>query len=296
MRRTHPIQNPRPVILPALILGALSLPFLLTGCGDRKEGGIEVVVLSDSTGTGIGDGPADYPDSFLTPSSIKIGLKSVKLIKADETTPSYTVFDTGDNTHPIVLDLDTNTQSADTNPVFPTGCPCEFNKVQIELTYVDVKIPMFDSGTAVDRRVRFYTLDLTDPDLAAPVKAGDVLIGNAVTNPSFNWIDTADGSYAPLTIQRPLSPLQVPAARFPNDAYGATVTMDLPSFLKISDKPKGIITVTLTVRVGGLFFYDETDAPANGRFDRFTDGRLNDNQPTNSHFYPTFPTITAEAE
>ena len=101
----------------------------------------------------------------------------------------------------------------------------------------------------------------------------------------------------PITQPRPTLPLQVPETRFPNDLYTSTVTIDLPSFLKIPSKPKGIIKVTLTVHAGQIFFYDETDTapPASTRFDRSTDGRLNANDP-NSHFYPTFPAVTAEAK
>lgn len=279
-----------------LVIRAMALvfiPLLFIGCGNKKNEGIEAVFLADFSNSGIGDNDS-YPDGFLTPAKITVGVKSVQLIKADDTTPSYTVFDTGDSVHPIVLDLDTNTQLADSNSVFPSGCPCDFSKVQVELTYVDMQVPVYDNDTAINRRFRFYTLNLTDPDIGVAVKTGEVLVGDTSDTPHFNWIDTADGSYVPLTGTKPAFPLQVPATRFPNDTYGSTVTIDLPSFLKIPSKPKGLITVTLTVKAGQIFFYDETDTapPAKGRFDRFTDGRLNANDP-NSHFYPTFPVIAA---
>ncbi|MBI3812414.1 MAG: hypothetical protein HY283_09465 [Nitrospirae bacterium] len=298
MKPWPPILNPppgRPVIR---MLALLFFPLLLIGCGNKKNEGIEAVFLADFSNTGVGDNDS-YPDGFLTPPTITVGVKSVQLIKADDTT-TYTVFDTKDDTHPIVLDLDTITQSADANSVFPSGCPCDFSKVQVELTYVDMQVPVYDdtaATVAINRRFRFYTLDLTDPDIGVAVKKGEVLVGDISNTPHFSWINTEDGAYVPLTGTRPAFPLLVPATRFPNDTYGSTVTIDLPSFLKIPSKPKGNIKVTLTVHAGQIFFYDETDTapPANTRFDRSTDGQLNTNDP-NSHFYPTVPVITAATE
>jgi hypothetical protein len=276
-------------------LAVLLLPLLFIGCGNKKNEGIEAVFLADFSNTNVGDSDG-YSDAFLNPndSTITVGVKSVKLIKAGETSPSYTVFENAD---PLILDLTTAAQSADTNPVFPPAG--DYSKVQVELAYVDFQVPVYDNDTAIDRRFRYYTLDSTDPDLEAPVKSGDVLVGDISSSPHFSWIDTADGAFVPLTELRPTVPLQVPASRFPNDVYASVVTMDLPSFLNIPDKPKGIITVTLTLHAGNLFFYDETEtdttAPAYTRFDRFTDGRLDANEP-DSHFYPIFPAITATAE
>jgi hypothetical protein len=296
MKPSPPITNLLRGRLVIRTMAVLFFPLLLIGCGNKKNEGIEAVFQADFSNSGIGDNDS-YPDGFLNPnaSTIKIGVKSVQLIKADETTPSYTVFDTKDDTHPIVLDLTTTAQSADTNPVFPP--PGDFSKVQVELTYVDMQVPVYDdtaATVAINRRFRFYTLDLTDPDIGVAVKKGEVLVGDTSDTPHFSWINTDNGIYVPLTETKPAFPLQVPATRFPNDTYGATVTIDLPSFLNIPSKPKGIITVMLTVHAGQIFFYDETDAatPANARFDRSTDGRLNANDP-NSHFYPTFPVITA---
>jgi hypothetical protein len=298
MKPSPPITNLLRGRLVIRTMAVLFFPLLLIGCGNKKNEGIEAVIQADFSNTGIG-GNDSYPDGFLTPPTITVGVKSVQLIKADDTT-TYTVFDTGDSAHPIVLDLDTNTQSAGTNSVFPSACPCDFSKVQLELTYVDMQVPVYDdpaATVAINRRFRFYTLDLTDPDIGVAVNAGEVLVGDTSDTPHFNWIDTADGTYVPLTETRPAFPLLVPATRFPNDTYSSTVTIDLPSFLKIPSKPKGIIKVTLTVQAGQIFFYDETDTapPASTRFDRFTDGRLNANEP-DSHFYPTFPAITAAAE
>jgi len=237
-----------------------------------------------------------WPDRFISPnnSTVTVGVKSVQLIKPGETSPSYTVFDTQSTTAPIVLNLTTTPQSADVNSVYPSACPCDFSQVQVELTYFEIQIPVYENGAPVNRRFRFYTLDLTDPTLGVPVDAGDVLVGNVTDNPQFSWIDTSDGTYVPLAATRPTVPLQVPAARFPLHDYNSLITIDLPKFFTIPDSPKGIFALTLTVHAGGMFFYDETDAtaPQNTRFDRFTDGRLDANQP-NSHFYPVYPSIDA---
>lgn len=280
-----------------LVIGFLTL--LFTGCGGDKNKGIEAVFLADSSGAGIGDNDG-YPDQFLTPSSIKIGVKSVKLIKANDTY-TYTILDTKDSAPPLVLDLTGTAQTADINPLFPTptDCPdpCEFSKVQMELTFFDLQISVYAATadtTSIDHRIRFYTLPPTDPDLEA-VQAGDVLFGDLAAVPNFNWIDITDGRFVPLTEPRPTTPLQVPASRFPENSYSQTVKVYLPKFLSIPKDPKGLITVTITVQIGNLFFYDDTDTPPNGRFDLSTDGRLNANEP-DSHFYPGFPPITASAE
>ncbi|MBI3994953.1 MAG: hypothetical protein HY349_03130 [Nitrospirae bacterium] len=290
------IKTIRPAVLPIWIWGALLVPLLLAGCGSKKDEGIEAVFRVEFDNTNVGDSDS-YPDGFLTPDEVRIGVRSVQLIAANETEPSYAVFETQDDTDPVLLDLTGTARSAGINPVFPAGCPCEFSKVRVALTFVDIRVPVYFDESAVNHRFRFYTLDLADPDLAAPVKAGEVLVGVATNAPQFNWIDIDDGDFVPLTEPRPAVPLQVPASRFPDDAYGSAVTIDLPSFLEIPDKPEGLITLTLTVHAGNLFFYDETDTEgaALTRFDRFTDGRLNAKDP-NSHFYPTFPTLAAAAE
>ena len=290
MKRTIAAKVHRPVHLLGWILGALFAVTLLLGCGGKEEG-IEVVVLIDSNGTAVPDVVNDaYLDSYITPSEIKIGLKSVQLIKAGETT-SYTIF-TKSDTDPLVLDLTVTPQFAEINHAFPTGCPCEFSKAQIELTFFDIQIPVYENGISIDHRVRFYTLDLTDPNLAAPVKVADVLIGNTTSTPNFNWVNTANGIFVALADPRPTNStfLQVPTALFPGNVYSSIVTIDFASFFTIPEKPKGIFTVTLTVHTGSMFFYDDTDG--NGQFDLSTDGKLNGINP-NSHYYPTFPTITA---
>jgi hypothetical protein len=296
MNDAYPITKTLSLLGSIWILATLILSLLLTGCGNKKNQGIEAEFLADFSNSGIGDNDS-YSDSFINPDIFTIGVKSVQLIKADDTAPSYTVFDTKDASHPIVLDLTTTAQEADTNPVFPAGCACDFSKVQVELTLIEMQVPTYENTVPVSRRFRFYTLDLTDPDLGVPVQAGDVLVGDISSTPHFSWINTDNGDFVALTGSRPIVPLQVPASLFPDHSYAATVTIDLPSFLKIPDNPKNLITVTLTVHAGELFFYDETDAvpPDSTRFDRFTDGRLNVNEP-DSHFYPTFPAITATAK
>lgn len=295
MKPSPPFTKVLPGRLLIRTLAVLFFPLLFIGCGNKKEEGIEAVFQAVFSNLGVGDNDS-YPDGFLTPSTITVGVRSVRLIKADETEPSYTIFERGD-TDPIVLDLTTTAQSADTNPVFPP--PGDYSKVQVELIFVDFEVPVYDDDIALNRRFRFYTLPLTDPDIGVAVKAGEVLVGDVSDTPHFSWINTDNGIFVPLTETRPTVPLQVPASLFPDHVYTATVKMDLLPFLNIPDKPKGIITVTLTVDAGNIFFYDETEtdttAPAYTRFDRFTDGRLNTNEP-DSHFYPTFPTITAATE
>lgn len=292
MRSAGLIQRPWPYHGAAAVF--LAVLFLSVACGGRKDQGIEVQVLEDFSGTGIGDTDT-YPDAFLTPSELRVALKSVKLIKAGDTSPSYTVFDTGAFTEPVILDLTTSAQFVENNGAYPTGCACEFSKVQIEVVYIDLRATVYNIDSPQDRRIRFYTLNLTDPQLAYPVGAGEVLFGGILSIPNFQWVNIDDGSFVPISGTRPTAPLQVPAAVFPNDVYSPTVTVDLPKFFEIPDKPKGIYTVTVTFHAANLFFFDETDAPPNGRFDLDTDGRLNANSP-NSHYYPTFPLLSASGD
>jgi hypothetical protein len=268
---------------------------LLTACGNNKDQGIEAVFVADFSNEDPSGDSDSYPDNFLSPNNsiVTVGVKSVMLIKSNETSPSYTVFDTNSDTQPIVLDLTTVAQAAGGISAFPSGCPCDYGQVQIELTYFEIQIPVFPSNVstvAQNQRFRFYTLPLTDPALGVPVDAGDVLIGNATNPPQFSWIDTSDGAYISLALSRPTVPLQVPASRFPDHTYDSTVTINLPTFLHIPSSPKGAVAVKLTVHAGGMFFYDDTNG--NGRFDAFPDGQLNGINP-NSHFYPVYPTIDA---
>ena len=260
------------------------IPLLLTACGGKKNDGIEAVFVADfGTSNYAGDNDS-YTDGFLSPnnSTITVGVKSVMLIKSDETSPSYTIFDTNSDTQPLVMDLTTVAQSADRNSTFPSGCPCDFSQVQAELTYFEIQIPV-----PQNQLFRFYTLNLPNPGLGGPVKAGDLLISDVTDPPHFSWIDTSDGS---LQGTRPSVPLQVPESRFPDHVYSSTVTINLPKLLHIPSNPKGTFTVTLTVHAGGMFFFDDVDG--NGQFNIAIDGQLNGIDP-NSHYYPVYPNIDA---
>lgn len=275
------------------VAGVFLLPFLLAACGGKKDDGIQAVFVGDFGNPAPSGDNDTYPDSFLNPngSTITVGVKSVKLIKSDESSPSYTVFDTNSDTSPLLLDLTTTPQEADGISTFPSGCPCDYSQVQLELTYFEIQVPVY-GHFPLDQRVRFYTLDITDPDLGVPVDAGDVLLGDTSDPPELNWINTDNGNYVSLTRGRPAVPLQVPAARFPDHVYSSTVTITFPNLLQIPRDPKGTVPVTLTVHAGGMFFYDNTDG--NGRFDLGTDGQLNAINP-NSHYYPVYPNIDATA-
>ena len=298
MRSFISTQKLTPAAARVWTMGFFLISLLLTACGNNKNQGIEAVFVADFSNENPSGDSDSYPDSFLSPNNsvVTVGVKSVRLIMSQETDPSYTIFDTQSSTTPKVLDLTTTAQSADVNNVFPSGCPCDFSQVQVELTYFDIQVPVYVNNVPVNQRFRFYTLDLTDPLLPAPVKAGDVLVGDVTSSPHFSWIDTSNGAYVSLATSRPAVPLQVPASRFPDHTYSSAVTIDLPTFLHIPSNPKGFFSVTLTVHAGGMFFYDETDttAPASTRFDLFTDGLLNGIQP-NSHFFPVYPTLDAAA-
>jgi hypothetical protein len=267
-------------------VGILTFTFILTACGGKKNNGIKAVLVADFGSTNYAGDNDSYTDGFLSPnnSTVTVGVKSVQLIKSDETSPSYTIFDTNSNTQPLVMDLTTVAQSADGVSDFPSGCPCDFSQVQVELTYFEIQIPV-----PQNQLFRFYTLDLSNPGLGAPIRAGDVLISDVTDPPHFSWIDTSDGS---LTGTRPSVPLQVPESRFPDHVYSSTVIINLPKLLHIPSDPKGTFAVTLTVHAGGMFFYDDIDD--NGQFDIAIDGQLNDINP-NSHYYPVYPNIDAVA-
>jgi len=286
MRSLLITEKPVPAAVLIWAVGILTFPFLLTACGGKKDDGIEAVFVADfGSGNYAGDNDS-YADGFLSPnnSTVTVGVKSVQLIKSDETSPSYTIFDTNSDTQPLVMDLTTVAQSADRNSTFPSGCPCDYSQVQAELTYFEIQIPV-----PQNQLFRFYTLNLPNPGLGGPVKAGDLLISDVTDPPHFSWIDTSDGS---LQGTRPSIPLQVPESRFPDHVYSSTVTINLPKLLQIPSNPKGTFTVTLTVHAGGMFFFDDTDG--NGQFNIAIDGQLNDINP-NSHYYPVYPNIDAVA-
>ena len=268
------------------VTGIVCLPFLITACGGKKNDGVEAVFVADFGSSNYAGDNDSYPDGFLSPvdSTVTVGVKSVSLIKSDETSPSYTVFDSNSEPRPLVLDLTTVAQSTDVISAFPSGCPCDYSQVQLELTYfqIEIQVPQ-------NQLFRFYTLDLTDPTVGIKATAGDVLISDVRTPPQFSWIDTSDGS---TTGVRPAVPLQVPASRFPDHVYSSTVTINLPTSLQIPSNPKGKFTITMTVHAGGMFFYDDVDN--NTVFNIAIDGQLNHINP-NSHYYPVYPSIDAVA-
>ncbi|HEY5647924.1 MAG TPA: hypothetical protein VIU33_00380, partial [Nitrospiria bacterium] len=168
----------------------------LPGCGKEEGEGVTLVVQKEDTGDGIPENES-YPDGFLTPSEIQIGLKSAKLILSDETSPSYTIFDITDPARPLRLDLDTTPETVWENSINPTGCPCIFSKIQFEITFVDMTIPTYVSGLERLRRVRFYTMDLPEPDpfIGFTVQKGDILMGDNEKDLDFNWVALEDGDF-----------------------------------------------------------------------------------------------------
>ena len=84
MKPLIPITTVLPGRASAWIPAILLFPLIIIGCGSKKDEGIEAVFLADFANSGVGDNDS-YTDGFLNPEAIKIGVKSVKLIKADET-------------------------------------------------------------------------------------------------------------------------------------------------------------------------------------------------------------------
>ena len=278
-----------------LALGLMLAQPFISGCGDEEIEGVEARLKVDfGASSRVDEPPVDtWTDVFPTPTAVKVGIKSIKLINSIEST-TYTIVDKTDPTALIKLEFlspSTDFQVVDMNRVFPSGCPCNFDKAEVEFIFFDQKI-LTEGGTPW--WFRFYTLDYSDPDLAKPVKTAEVLVGNATGLPNYSWVTLTNGDRVPLTGTGtiPASTLTVPKAMFPNDIYSSLVKVDINPVIEIPSKPGGIYTLTLTLKAQELFFYDEVDGPNNPKFNFNTDGKLNGNDP-DSHYYPLYPKITA---
>jgi hypothetical protein len=278
------------------------LPLFMLGCNtDSGDEGVRLEVLLDAAGDPpSGVDPDTWPDAFLTPIEYAVAIKRATLLGPDSA--SYVIFDDTDFNLSHLLETDSLDSpvlfEVETNGSFPTECPCSFDRIEYELAYVEMVVPVYEGDAAVNRRFRLYTADYTDTVTAespgVTVAVGDVLVEDPVGSGFFKWIDLEDGSYDSLDTP-PVVHLQAPQGVY-TDLFSPPFTVTLSSPLEVPEDPEGLYTPTMAISVGQRFFYDETETDTTAetytRFDRFSDGALNLNDPV-SHFFPLFPHMTA---
>lgn len=154
-------------------------PSLTTGDGGT---------CNDTVTTCTNTNGLDWNDSFITPNSFTVALKSAMLIKMGETTPSYTIFDSGDPAKPVIQSFSLGTtQTFATNTDFPTDGT--YDRIQYVVSYYEMVIPI----NSQDRRVRLYLGSISnDPSLGQQVLQKDILIEDPSDN-RLKWINPSTG-------------------------------------------------------------------------------------------------------
>jgi hypothetical protein len=217
-------------------LFSLLFVLLLVGCGSK---GVKLEGSVPGTGEGIaslttGDGgtctsapctSGDWNDSFITPNApltpnganaFTVAMKSAMLIKKGDTAPSYTIFDTGDISKPVIQAfLPGTTQTLGINPDFPADGT--YDRIQYVVSYYEMAIPInYQNTGSTQRRVRLYLGTFNDQTLGS-VFQNDLLIDDP--SGSLKWIDPNAG-LGTFISPRPSTPnlaLQVSAAQLDVD-------------------------------------------------------------------------------
>ena len=239
------------------------------GCGDDGKSNITLRVVQNSpAATPSGDGAAnDYPDEYLTPTDVKVGLARVRLLKTGSTNAGFTLLDaTFDRPRVVTIASDVQEMEDMTGSDPDSGT---YDKIEYAVSYYEVAVPVCD-GTSPpvcdSRRVRLYLADASDPDLGGKkAKARDILMAATTGRSDFGWIDLHQG-LPTLLFTRPLYPSRIAKDKVPAvQPHLATLTLS-PAVIIPSDKSDTDtkFTLTLAFSTGNLFFYDNTDATASG--------------------------------
>lgn len=315
---------------------------ILFSCNiDKNEGkGVELQVTTDTILDGTiltsspnvtGDGDGDFRDRFLTPLSFKAAIKSARLIKAGDLSASYTIFDQGTISNPIIASIIkgivTNITGNDTLP-----SPGAYDRLQLEISFLEITIPdcgnLLTSCVNNGRRMRYYLSSFVDPTLGVEIKGREVLIEHPLRTGIFNWIkldsstlnpfeiidtlNTDRGRFFPITPPvsvRPSNPLTIPISQFTRLGFPDplpstfTWTINLAAPLEIAPDSSGLKKITLRFDLEGLLFFDDTNLSST--FDPFVgicppdcDGRLDSMSKlgqSSADFYPGIPRISATA-
>ncbi|MFH1625404.1 MAG: hypothetical protein ABID54_09665 [Pseudomonadota bacterium] len=197
-------------------------------------------VLAAATKEGDTGGDAQY-DALLTPQGYSVGLQRVQMLLTTDpsTSPSYTVFDTGDVSSPKVVDLVTGYEGTfGENATYPAAGT--YDRERYILVYCELTLP-------ADGVVGTYRLYMST---VGSYQRGDVRYND---NGTWKWIDSTDGSY---DTTRPASPVVLDLSGQP-DPYEETV--NLTSSFTVPADPTGLYTVTVTFDVTNCFFWDDRD-------------------------------------
>jgi hypothetical protein len=287
---------------------------LLVGCSDKgvRLDGIVLTPTSTSasltTGNGgtctsapCNSGDGKWNDSFITPNgsgSFTIAIQSASLIKQGDSTPSYTIFDTGDPSNPKIVSFTPgSSQQIATNPNAPADGT--YDRIQYVLSYIEMLISInYQTAGKQQRRVRLYLATFTDTTLGA-VDQNDILFDN--TSGALNWVDPSKGlgdffstrSNNNTVLQLPFDdsdPNRPNQLANPNtnggtvddpgaDPYTFTVMLDNPVVVSGDNK----YDFQLNFDTAKIFFFDETNDPA------ITDPVASAN---NTNFNPVIPPKT----
>lgn len=315
--------------------------FITLGCNNEEEG-VTLIATTDTPLFGTvsslhnpnisGDGDADFKDAFLTPLSFKAALKSARLIKSGDISPSYTIFDTETISNPIVASLLTGMQQIiGSNNNFPQAAT--YDRVVLEISFLELTIPdcgnLLTSCVNNGRRMRYYLSSFVDPILGVEIKGREILIESPPRKGIFNWIKldssqlnpfeiidtlkTDRGRFFPITppiTVRPSNPLVIPISQFTRLGFPDplpstfTWTINLAAPLEIGSEVSGLKKVILKFDLEGILFFDDTNSSST--FDPFVgicppdcDGRLDSmsllGKPS-ADFYPGMPNISATVE
>lgn len=270
--------------LPLLLLFIISASF---GCGKGDSGAKLFVttstvlsppaskpVSSKALLAAVGDGTGDtFEDQLVTPSAVTLGLRSFRFIKkADPANPtqtpeSYIILD-ADPTSPHVIQFQTNATKEVAETVSDPRAGT-YDRVEYELTYVEMVVPLCGENNACEnRRIRYYLTSIADPEIKLTTAPLEILVANSENSLDFAWVSPLIGLPASLT-QFPIAgarpsgndePIKITSPVTPlNTANPALFSLKLPSDLEVPRKPKGKYLFTLHFDLSNLFFFDNTD-------------------------------------
>lgn len=292
----------RILVLMLWLAAAVMVTAAMMGCGggggassiapDSDLLGVQALGALDTSGTlGVrgGDGPFDlnpyYTNSYLVPQRYSVALTKFELMKSDDDTDPYVVFDTGDINSPEVVDL-TNGESAafGENTEYPDAGT---------YTHVRMTVVYFESDMMVDSGFGAGVEPGTFRVYASTV--GNILNGDIVELRDDKWywmpgsgtMDQEDLFVVSTDVgPRPDSnsghdfgidgatPRSIVVQEFyfsqgddqSSDPY--VVTLELPEPLVIPANPTGLYKITTTFDVGasildpnatGVFLFDDVD-------------------------------------
>jgi hypothetical protein len=193
-------------IAPVVLLAVL---VCLSGCGGgghtvsaasgvRAVGTLTAVrTLADGVADeGSAQGDPDIGDGYLVPSAMTLAVSKLELLKSEDDSTPYVVFDTGpDPANAKIIDLSSGKIATfGQNNDYPP--PGTYTHVRLTLAYMDQAVPIDvgDGEGLVEHHCRVYTVDTGN------VLSGDVCIDYGG---QMSWIE--NNSFVPIKQSRPSS-------------------------------------------------------------------------------------------